>query len=223
MPFGFGVGDFLTVGTLVWNIYKVYESAPEQFRSFSKEILSLHIVIRKVEDQLGISGSNGTASGSRSGGAASVSVDLSTKDENDLKILYDGLKDIVKELSDLLQKYQHLASNPTISFDRFKWGKEDLVGLREKIQSNITLLTAFNATLAKYVRFKVAPSTCTVNLLILAKYLVASLHTRELNLDNKMSSLSRSRSSLGSYLLPEVFAGGDQLHPCIRLPHSLLA
>jgi len=155
-PFGFGVGDVLAVGTLVWNVYKTYEGAPEQFRDFSQEILSLHSVVRKVEDQLGISDLDGMAGRSRplasdSGAVYAASLSLSAEDKNDLKILYDGLKAIMKELDDLLRKYQHLASNPTISFDRLKWGREDLVGLRDKIRSNIMLLTGFNVTLAKYV------------------------------------------------------------------------
>ena len=155
MSFGFGVGDFLVVGGLVWDVYRAYADAPEQFRNFSQEILALHVIVRKIEGQLGISGSDGTASGSQLPAVGSRSqpptiATLSTKDKNDLKILYDGLHAIMKELDDLIKKYQSLEStrNPV---ERFKWGQEDLVGLRDKIRSNITMLTAFNATLAKYV------------------------------------------------------------------------
>ena len=139
MSFGFAVGDFLAVGKLVRNVYSAYADAPEQFRNFSQEILSLHIVIRKVEDQLGITGSDASASGR----VAS----LSTKDKEDLKILYNGLQNVMKELDDLLKQYRNLESSRS-PIDRWKWGQEDLVGLRDKIRSNITLLTA---TLAKYV------------------------------------------------------------------------
>ena len=158
MSFGFGVGDFLTVGKLVWDVYSAYADAPEQFRNFSQEILSLHIVIRKVEVQLGMSGSDGhgMASGSQRLGSGSGSGDaasppsLSSEDQNDLKTLYDGLQAIVKELDSLLKKYKSLesTSNP---IDRLKWGQEDLDGLRERLRSNINLLTTFNASLAKYV------------------------------------------------------------------------
>ena len=156
MSFGFGVGDFLSVGKLVWDVYSAYADAPEQFRNFSQEILSLHIVIRKVEVQLRILGSDGRAgasqrpgSGSRSGGAASQP-SLRSEDQNDLKVLYDGLQVIAKELDNLLKKYKSLEStgNP---IDRLKWGQEDLVGLRKRLRSNINLLTTFNASLAKYV------------------------------------------------------------------------
>jgi len=147
MSFGFGAGEIITVGTLVWNVYTAYASAPEQFRNFSQEILSLHVVIRKVEDHLGISGTGGQAAGSQlrdSGGVAC----LSTNDKNDLKILYDGLQMTMKELEDLLQKYQSLTAKRNF-MHRLRWGQEDLVGLRDKLRSNIALLTAFNTTLAK--------------------------------------------------------------------------
>ena len=147
MSFGFGVGDFLPVGKLVWGVYSAYKDAPEQFRNFSQEILALHVVVRKVEDQLGISGPDEAASGSQLPTVAT----LSMKDKDDLKILYDGLKGIMEELDTLLKKYERLSENRGIQFDRLKWGQEDLVELRERLRSNITLLTTFNASLTKYV------------------------------------------------------------------------
>ena len=163
MNFGFGIGDFLAVGKLVWSVYRAYADAPEQFRDFSQEILSLHIVIRKVEGQLGISGPDATANGSQasrsqasrsqaSGSQPPNVATLSTKDKDDLRELYNGLQAIMKELDSLLKKYQSLESSHN-AIERLKWGQEDLVRLRGKIQSNITLLTAFNGTLAKYVHF----------------------------------------------------------------------
>ena len=61
------------------------------------------------------------------------------------------MKGIMEELDALLKKYQSLSKNHSASFDRLKWGQEDFVGLRERLRSNITLLTAFNTSLAKYV------------------------------------------------------------------------
>jgi len=159
VPYGFGVGDFVALGTLVWKVYNAYADAPEQFRNFSSEILALHIVTKKVEDQLCIPGlhrDNNEPSGSASPrlpASGSFIPTLSAKDTEDLRILYDGLQTIATELDALLTKYKRLASNPIISFDRLKWGLEDLAGLRERIHANISLLTAFNASLAKYALF----------------------------------------------------------------------
>ena len=140
MSFGFGVRDFLAVVKPVWDVYSAYADGPKQFRNFSQAILPLYIFIRKIADQLGISGSD--ASGTAVPG-------LDTNNQKDLKIVYDGLQAIMKELDDLLKKYQSLESSCN-SIDRFKWGLEDLEGLRDKIPANIHLLIR---TLAKYVLF----------------------------------------------------------------------
>ena len=145
MSFEFGVGDFRAVGKLVWDVYRAYADAPEQFRNFSHEILALHAAMQKIEVQLGISDSDGwAASGSQL--PAITHTSLSTKDMDDLKILCNRLQAIMKELDDLLIKYHDLVSscNP---MDRLKWGQEDLVGFRDKIRSNISMLTAFNASI----------------------------------------------------------------------------
>ena len=139
MSFGFGVGDFLGVGTQVWNVYSAYAGAPEQFRNFSQEILSLHVVVKTVEDQL------------HNTGPGDITLTMSAKHMDDLKTLHDGLQTIMKELDALLKKYQSLAENHSLSFDRLKWGQEDLVGFRERILMHVGLLTAFNTSLMWYV------------------------------------------------------------------------
>lgn len=141
MSFGFGVGDFLGACQMVWAVYSAYAEAPEQFRKFSHEISALHVVVGKLEDQL------------RSQGFGDDTFTLSAKDTSDLKILHDGLKSIMGELDALLKKYQSLLKDPSISFDRLKWGQEDLVGLRDKLRLHLALLSAFNLSLAKYVYF----------------------------------------------------------------------
>ena len=142
MSFGFGVGDFLAAGRLVWDVYSAYADAPEKFHNFSQEILALHVVVRKVEDLLGLSdpdgGSQLPAVGSSSGSQPPIVSTLSTKYKEDLMILYDQLQAIMKDL--VGKKYKHLQSsrNP---IDRFKWRQVDLVGLMDKLRSKISLLT----------------------------------------------------------------------------------
>ena len=138
MSFGFSVGDFLAGGTLVWKVYNAYAGAPEQFRNVSQEILSLHVVFNKVEDQL------------RNQGFGNNTLRLGTKDTDDLKILHDGLQTIVEKLDALLQKYHSLMENRSISFDRLRWGQEDLSELRERVIAHVGLLTAFNTSLMAY-------------------------------------------------------------------------
>ncbi|RPB18758.1 hypothetical protein L211DRAFT_871653 [Terfezia boudieri ATCC MYA-4762] len=53
----------------------------------------------------------------------------------------------MKELDALLQKYKSLTENQSVSFDRLRWGQEDLAGFRERIVMHVGLLTAFNTNL----------------------------------------------------------------------------
>jgi len=155
MSYGFGIGDFVGVGTLVSNVYSAYAGAPEQFRNFSQEILSLHVVFKIVEDQL------------RNQGPGNSTLTLSAKHTDDLKFLHDGLQTIMKELDALLKKYQSLAENHSISFDRLRWGQEDLVGFRERILMHISLLTAFNTSLTWYVHVRLPLRFLVMTLCIL--------------------------------------------------------
>ena len=123
-------------------MYSAYAGAPEQFRNFSQEILSLHVVVKTVEDQL------------RNRGPRNNTLTLSAKHTDDLKTLHDGLQTIIKELDALLKKYQSLTEDRFISFDRLKWGQEDLVGLRERILMHVGLLTAFNTSITWYVHVR---------------------------------------------------------------------
>jgi hypothetical protein len=52
MSFGIDVGDFLTVGKIAWNVYKSCRDAPEGFGNISVEVISLHAVLKEVEEAL---------------------------------------------------------------------------------------------------------------------------------------------------------------------------
>jgi hypothetical protein len=52
MSFGYGVGDCIAVGRLAWNVYKSCRDAPESFGNISMEVLSLHAVLKTVEESL---------------------------------------------------------------------------------------------------------------------------------------------------------------------------
>ena len=97
--------------------------------------MSLHVIFKKAEDQL------------RNQGFGNNTFSLGTKVTDDLKVLHDGLQSIVKELDALRQKYRSLTENHSTQFDRFRWGQEDVSGLRKRIVIHVGLLRAFNKSL----------------------------------------------------------------------------
>lgn len=124
MSFGYSIGDFVTTGQLAWKIYKSCKDAPESFGHIHTEVLSLHAVLKEVHEAF----SQQTLSPSR---------------QTSLKYVGDGCRDVLAELQALVEKYHSLGINSKLTWDRMKWGAEDIVGLRARLTSNVGLLTAF--------------------------------------------------------------------------------
>lgn len=132
MSFGFGIGDFITISTLAWRTYKSCKDSSDNFNSISSEVASLHIVLKEVEESL----SGQTLSGSQ---------------ETQLRTLGNGCNDVLNDLNMLVEKYNSFGTNSQRTWDRVKWGREDIQSIRERLISNITMLNTFNAILTKCV------------------------------------------------------------------------
>lgn len=135
VPYGFGVGDFVAVGTLAWNVYKSCRAAPGSFSNISTEVLSLHAVLKEADETVFRSA-------------------LSPESQARLKTIGDGCQCVLGDLQALVDKYESLGTQSKRTWDRMKWGAEDIVEVRSRIVSNTTLLTAFirwAASLLKYL------------------------------------------------------------------------
>jgi len=198
------VSSFLALGPLLLTLCNSYANAPKQFRDLSQEILSLHVVHNQVKAQLPTKGGHNTPT-------------LSANYTHDLEVLYDGLHTIIKDLGDLLEKYKSLTKNCSISFDRLRWGKEDIGELRQRILIHACLLSAFNTSLLWYVGFLPRfllielPSICKLLLYRHAKnsfqYAVSNSENRMPTPNSRMPisynivhKSSRPRNSSGNYL-----------------------
>jgi len=130
MSFGIGVSDLITIGTLAWNLYKSCKESSDEFRRISGEVASLHVVLKETEEYL------------------AETRDLSPSRDARLAVLIDGVKDVLKDLEKLLAGYDSLGTQAQRTWDRMRWGLQDLADVRSRIVSNTTLLTAFNSSLA---------------------------------------------------------------------------
>lgn len=137
MSFGFGVGDFLTVSQLALRVYSAYKGAPDELRNISDEINSLHDVVNKVQSQF-----EGSSPG--------------PEDKEKLKKVLQGCQNVLKDLDELLVKYEAMTSDTNKNglgvgrvVDRVKWGQENITELRARLTSNTTLLNTF---ISRYVR-----------------------------------------------------------------------
>jgi chromosome segregation ATPase len=133
MSFGVGLGDLLHITKVAWDIYKACKESSEDFRRLSQEVASLHVVLKETEDYI------------------REFTDIDTSRRHRLEILTDGCNSTLQDLQKLLNSYESLGTQAQRTWDRMRFGLEDLADVRSRLVSNATLLTAFNSTLAKYV------------------------------------------------------------------------
>ena len=133
VPYGFAVGDFVAVGTLAWDVYKSCKAAPGSFSNICNEVLSLHAVLKEADETI-------------------FRIPLPPERQARLKTVGDRCQFILDDLQTLVDKYENLGAQSKRTWDRMKWGAEDIVEIRSRLISNTTMLTA-------YIRWAPSPST----------------------------------------------------------------
>lgn len=131
MNFGCGIGDLVILGTLTWKLYKTCKESSSEFKRLSSEVASLHVVVKETEEHI------------------QENQGLSPSRDARLNILVDGCKEVLADLERLLLNYESLGTQQQRTWDRVRWGMEELSEVRQRIISNTTMLTAFNSSLAK--------------------------------------------------------------------------
>ncbi|KAI1073439.1 hypothetical protein F5B20DRAFT_567000 [Whalleya microplaca] len=130
MSFGVGFGDLVLASKLAWTVYKACKDSSDNFRRVSSEVASLHVVLKETEDYL------------------SEFSELDVSRRNRLTVLISGCNDILHEFEKLLSSYDRMGTQAQRTWDRMRFGLEDLADIRSRLVSNVTLLTAFNSSLA---------------------------------------------------------------------------
>jgi hypothetical protein len=129
MSFGYSVGDFIAVSNLAYNVYKSCSGASESFRNI---VRSMQLVLEETQDLIS---ENNQSLEPRRRVARLVEIK-------------DGCHVVLRDLGELLEKYESLGSDKR---DKAKWGLEEVSDMRERLSININLLTSFNTAPARYV------------------------------------------------------------------------
>ena len=119
-----GVGDVVAVGTLAWNVYKSCKGAPDSFSDISNEVLSLHAVLKEADETI-------------------LKSPLPPQSRKRLKTICDGCQNVLSDLQALVDKYESLGTQSKRTWDRMKWGTENVTEIRSRLVSNTTFLTAY--------------------------------------------------------------------------------
>jgi hypothetical protein len=132
MSFGFSVGDFISVASLAWNIYSSCKNSPAEFNNISNEVASLSVVLDTTAVHI-------------------LQHGIDQSSEAELGLLETGCRTVLRDIQRLLRQYDHLGARRRNLWQRVRWSSEDISGIRSRLTSNVTLLTAFNSTLTKCV------------------------------------------------------------------------
>ena len=130
MSFGFSIGDFVTVSSLAWQLYKSCKDSSDDFKIVANDVVSLHIVLKEIEEQY-------------------KEQTLERSQQVHLATLTRNTRGVLKELETLLEKYDSLGTQSQRTWDRMRWGMEDVKRLREQLTSSTAMLSIFNTSLIR--------------------------------------------------------------------------
>lgn len=118
------MSDFVLLGQVAWKIYRACKDSPEDFKNVSQEVLSLHVVLKKVQEMY-------------------LDASLSADQQSSLRVVGDGCRGVLEDLQEILDKYTSLGTKSKRPWDRLGWGSEDIEKLRLRLISNTVLLLTF--------------------------------------------------------------------------------
>jgi len=134
MSLGVGVGDLALAARCAWRLYKACKDSSEDFARLSTELMSLHAVLTETNDFLTEN---------------HASIDISRR--NRLVILCTGCRSTLDELDAIVARYESLGTQAQRAWDRVHFGLRDLSDIRNRLLSSVTMLSAFNSAMVKYV------------------------------------------------------------------------
>ena len=133
MSFSGGVGDFLAIGQLCWKTYRKCKDSTGNYVQLSSEVGALHNVLKETEELLS-------------------QQKLTAEQKARLVTCRQGCEDVLKDLDGLLVKHQSLGTKSQRTFDRLGFGMQDVNGIRLRLNTNVSMLDAFNNAYVGFAR-----------------------------------------------------------------------
>ena len=124
MSFGCGIGDVVAVTQLAWKTYKRCKDAPESYRNISNDVSSMNMVLKEIEE-------------------AVETHPQPLERQKRLKHILDGCRNVLETLNAIVDKYNSLGTKAKRSWDRARYGFEDVAEIRSRLSSSLISLNAF--------------------------------------------------------------------------------
>jgi|HubBroStandDraft_4_1064222.scaffolds.fasta_scaffold824338_1 hypothetical protein len=126
MSFGFSLGDVISLSALAWNCYKSCRDSSEQFQRISGEVGNLKAVLDETIE------------------AVQDNQPLSRTREERLMRVMEECQQVLIDLEKLLNSYESMNTQTQRTWDRFRFGMEDVAGVRSRLISHTTTLGALS-------------------------------------------------------------------------------
>jgi hypothetical protein len=126
MSFGFSLGDVIALSALAWNCYKSCRDSSEQFQRISGEVGNLKAVLDETIE------------------AVQDNRPLSPTREERLTRVMEECRQVLIDLEKLLNSYESMNTQTQRTWDRFRFGMEDVAGVRSRLISHTTTLGALS-------------------------------------------------------------------------------
>jgi hypothetical protein len=117
LSFGYSVGDFNAISTHAWTLYESCKVAPESFDNIASDLLAFHALLQNAEK-------------------ITFAAPLPVAQQQQLKTIGDGCKDVLEELSKIVQKYETLGTDNKNTWQQMKWYCNDIAEIRLRLLSS---------------------------------------------------------------------------------------
>jgi hypothetical protein len=132
MSSGFGLGDFVAISVLAWDVYKACRDSSGEFQRIDRDVKTLHITMKETEELL-----------------EEYKWDLTPSRKERLHLIYESCLESLNKLQALIQKYDGVATSGQRAWDHMRLALQDVSELKQCIISASTKLDAFNHSLSQ--------------------------------------------------------------------------
>ena len=133
MAFGFSISDFITLGEKTWAVYKACKGASSEFHDITAEVLSLHTVLKELEDACVDS--------------SSLINRAADSKKMELKRIVRSCQRTLDKIDKLVTKYHSLGTDKNRLWHQLGFGATNLDPLRSSLMLSVSNLNLFLTSL----------------------------------------------------------------------------
>ena len=133
VPFGFSVGDFVTLGQLAFRVYRSYQDAPSSFSELSDDVKILHLHLKEVADRLEEDGRR-----------------ILPSQRTAMQEVATSCQITLDRLDGIMSQYSVMDMQRQLTWERLRWQAEDQMQIKQDITVKLIAVSNLNQSLSGY-------------------------------------------------------------------------